>query len=74
MDLETRYMNDLEYVQYIQALPDSQVSIIDVDGHARWVITPENGEKYILRPESTRVATFEVLKNPEGEVVRITRV
>ncbi len=55
MSYETRYMNDVEFVGYVRSLNNEYKQIIPVDGKNRWLITDENGERYILRPESSRV-------------------
>ncbi len=52
--METKYMNDNEFVSYIQSLPFGMTELIEVGGKFRWKINPENGESYILRPEGSK--------------------
>ena len=53
--LPTEYIkgNDAEFVIFVQGLKDKAV-LTNVKGKARWVITKEDGTKYIARPQSAR--------------------
>lgn len=55
-NMETVYIkgNDAEYVLFIKSLKDKAV-LTNIEGHARWVVTREDGTKYIARPESAQV-------------------
>ncbi len=54
-DLPIEYIkgNSVEYVLFIQGLKD-KAELKSVDGHARWVVTREDGSKYIARPEDAK--------------------
>ncbi len=52
--METRYMEDKEFVAYVQSLPAERTEIVAIDGKNRWQIVGDDGVKYILRPESSR--------------------
>lgn len=50
--METIYItgDSLTFVAFIQGLKDS-AQLTNIDGHNRWVVTREDGSKYICRPE-----------------------
>lgn len=52
--VETQYMPDDEFTTFVRSLPWSRKSLVSVEGKMRWVITGDDGVKYILRPESGR--------------------
>lgn len=54
--VETQYMPDTEFNTFIRSLPWSRKALVSVQGKMRWVITDDEGKKYILRPESARPA------------------
>ncbi len=46
--------SDTDFVLFIQSLKE-RAELTNIDGHARWVITREDGgTKYIARPESAK--------------------
>ncbi len=45
--------NDIDYVLFIQGVKD-KAELTNIDGHARWVVTRDDGSKYIARPEFTK--------------------
>lgn len=49
--LETEYVpgTATDFIIFIQSLGD-KANMKSIDGHARWVITREDGTKYIARP------------------------
>lgn len=42
--------NSTDYVLFIQGLKD-KAELKSVDGHARWVVTRDDGTRYIARPQ-----------------------
>ncbi len=46
-----------DFVVYIQALGD-KAELSSVEGHARWVVTREDGTKFIARPEDTKPSSL----------------
>ena len=54
--METIYIkgNNTDYVLFVQGLKD-KAELTNIDGHARWVVTRDDGTKYIARPESAKV-------------------
>lgn len=49
--MEIRYCPDDQFVANIKTM---NAELIGVEGHMRWQITTDEGEKFILRPESTK--------------------
>lgn len=51
--LETEYIkgNDVDFVVFIQRLKD-KAALKGIDGKFRWIVTRDDGTKYIARPES----------------------
>lgn len=45
--------NDTEYVIFIQNLKE-KATLTSIDGKQRWVVTRDDGTKYIARPESSK--------------------
>jgi hypothetical protein len=58
--METRYItgNDTDFVIFIQNLGDKAEMAI-VDDKFRWVVTEDDGTKYIARPLSAKSSTNE---------------
>lgn len=53
-DVETQYMPDTEFTVFVRSLPWSRKSLVSIKGKMRWIITGDDGVKYILRPDSGR--------------------
>lgn len=53
--METIYIegNDTDFVLFIQNL-GGKAEFTSIDGHARWIITKDDGTKYIARPKSAK--------------------
>lgn len=49
--METKYIegDSLAFVKFIKDLGD-KATWASIDGHARWIVTEEDGTKYIARP------------------------
>lgn len=56
-ELPTQYMPDVEFTVFVRSLPWSRKSLVSIEGKMRWVITGDDGVKYILRPESGKPKT-----------------
>lgn len=54
-NLETQYMPDAEFTVFVRSLPWSRKSLVSIEGKMRWIITGDDGVKYILRPESAKL-------------------
>lgn len=53
--METKYCADTNFPMIVKGFGIGQhATLTEVDGGMRWVITPIDGEPYILRPESAR--------------------
>lgn len=54
--MEIRYHpgSDLDFVKYMRTIPYPKKELISIEGKARWLITEEDGTKYILRPQSAQ--------------------
>ncbi len=48
--METLWIDEGNFVSYIHAAGD-KATLENIDGFNRWIITGENGVKYIVRPK-----------------------
>lgn len=56
-ELETRYAPDKEFIATLQAMPWSRKSLVSIKGKMRWIVTGDDGTRYIYRPDSGRPET-----------------
>lgn len=58
VELVTEYIpgGDADFVVFVQSL-GNKAELVSIEGHARWLVTRDDGTKYIVRPESTKPAT-----------------
>ncbi len=52
--METRYIEDNDFVEFINSFPFGERELIVVEGKYRWQITEKDGTKYIIRPEGSK--------------------
>lgn len=52
--MDIQYAPDAEFKAAVKAaVKAADAQLENIDGHMRWVVHPENGESYMLRPQST---------------------
>jgi len=48
--METNYIPAVDFAVFIKSLPEDRVELVNIDGFNRWVVTNDDGTKYIVRP------------------------
>ena len=51
-EFEVRYVPDAEFKAYVDS---HKWELIGYEGKTRWLITEDDGTKYIIRPDSSKV-------------------